>query len=152
MKKIKHIIKLLLEYSLMFTWGGFIYYIIECIYRGYSHWTMYCLGGLLFIVCGLINEVAPWDINLFKQMGISAIVITLLEFITGYIVNIKLGWHVWNYSNLPFNIMGQISLPFTIIWFFLSLLPIILDDVIKYALFNGKRPVYVITKNKKIKL
>ena len=50
-----------------------------------------------------------------------ALLITAVEFITGYIVNIRLGWNVWSYSHIPINLLGQISLLFSCIWYFMSL-------------------------------
>ncbi len=47
----------------------------------------------------------------------AAVVITLLEFIFGIIFNLLLEMKVWDYSNVPMNIMGQICLPFSLIWF-----------------------------------
>ena len=80
--------------------------------------------------------------KLWKQMLIGACIVTFMEFISGYIINIKLGWQVWDYSNLPFNIMGQICLPFSIIWFFISLVAIVVDDYLRYWLFKDERPHY----------
>ncbi len=80
--------------------------------------------------------------KLWKQMLIGACIVTFMEFISGYIINIKLGWQVWDYSNLPFNIMGQICLPFSIIWFFISLVAIVVDDYLRYCLFKEERPHY----------
>ena len=57
--------------------------------------------------------------------------ITLYEFIAGTILNIVLGLNVWDYSNLPLNILGQICLPFSIIWYFLSIIGICLDDFLE---------------------
>lgn len=90
---------------------------------------MFILGGLCFVLLGLINEIIPWNMPLLLQgiMG-SAIIVTPLEFITGYIVNIQLGWNIWDYSSMPFNFMGQICLSFSILWIFISILAIILDD------------------------
>lgn len=129
----------------LFLWfiGGSIYYLIEIMYRGYSHWTMFILGGLCFVACDLINEIWEWSMPLIKQMFIGGMIITILEFITGYIVNIKLGWNVWNYSN-PFNFMGQISLPSSIAWFFLAGVAIVLSDEIRYLFFNEEKPRYTI--------
>ena len=50
----------------------------------------------------------------------SAVIITVLEFVTGCIVNLWLGWNVWDYSELPFNILGQVCLYFFFAWFFIS--------------------------------
>ena len=69
--------------------------------RGYSHWTMFVLGGICFITVGLINNIFTWKTPIEIQAIVGSIIITLLEFITGIIVNIKLDWNVWDYSNLP---------------------------------------------------
>ena len=79
---------------------------------------------------------------LVKQMAIGAIVITTLEFLCGYIVNLWLGWNVWDYSNMPLNLFGQICLPFTALWFFLSAVAVILDDWIRHILWKEKMPQY----------
>ncbi|MBS7397687.1 MAG: hypothetical protein KIG32_04615, partial [Ruminiclostridium sp.] len=60
-----------------------------------------------------------------------------------------LGWNVWNYERLPFNIMGQICPVFTVGWFFLSLIGIVTDDVLRWKMFGEKKPRYRITANKK---
>lgn len=122
--------------------GGLIYTSIEMLYRGYSHWTMFLVGGLAFYMIGYINEYIQWDMPLYKQMAIGMLIITCLEFITGFIVNIILKWNVWDYSNVPFNVLGQICLPFCAIWYFLSLVGIILDDYIRYWLFGEEKPKY----------
>ena len=134
--------KLLLKYLFLFLVGGAIYCVIELLYRGHTHPSMYILGGLCFIVCGLFNEIFEWTTPLLIQMLLSSIAITILEFITGVIVNIILHLNVWDYSNLPFNLLGQICLPFCLIWFFLSLIGIVLDDYIRYYFFNEEKPQY----------
>ena len=80
--------------------------------------------------------------ELWKQMLIGSGIVTALEFMSGYILNIKLGWHIWDYSNVPFNIMGQVCLPFTIAWFFISLIAIVTDDYLRYWLFDEEKPHY----------
>ncbi len=89
----------------LFLWavGGCIYYSVELIWRDYSHWTMFILGGLCFVLIGAINEFYTWDMSLVSQMFISSLVITLMELITGLIVNIGLGWGIWDYSRVPYN-------------------------------------------------
>ena len=64
------------------------------------------------------------------------IIIVTIEFFSGCILNIWLGLGVWNYSNMPYNILGQICLPFSIAWFFLSYIAIKLDDYLRKLLFN----------------
>lgn len=50
-----------------------------------------------------------------------ALIVTAYEFCVGMIVNVRLGWQVWDYSTLPGNIMGQICPVFTTAWFLLCL-------------------------------
>lgn len=106
--------KQLLKYFSLLVIGGSIYYMIELLYRSYSHWTMFILGGS-FICLGLINELLTWSTSIINQIILGSCIITVLEFITGCIVNLWLGWNVWNYSNLPFNILGQICPQFFIL-------------------------------------
>lgn len=122
--------------------GGLIYYGIEILYRGYSHPCMILVGGICFIMCGCLNEVIPWDMALQKQMLICSVLITGVEFVAGLILNVWLGLHIWDYSKLPLNVMGQICVPFMIVWFFLSAVGIILDDYLRYWLFGEEKPHY----------
>lgn len=121
---------------ILFLIGGRLYTWIELLWRGRTHWTMFILGGLCFVIMGLLNEYKfAWQQSLFAQSIISAIVITVLEFITGCIVNLWLGWHIWDYSELPFNLMGQICLHFFLLWILFSAAGIILDDWLRYLAY-----------------
>lgn len=132
------------KYSFLFLLGGLLYYAIEVLYRGYSHPSMYILGGICFICIGSLNEFHTEQISIISQMLISAVVITILELITGLIVNKWLKLNVWDYSNLAYNLIGQISLMSSNIWFLLSLPAILLDDWLRYHFFNEEKPHYKI--------
>ncbi|MBZ2175323.1 putative ABC transporter permease [Schnuerera sp. xch1] len=135
----KHLIK----YPILFIIGGVSYLFIEILWRGYSHITMFILGGLCFILIGLINEhYFTSKISLLIQQTISCLIITILELIFGLILNVWLGLDIWNYSNLEFNFMGQICLTYSILWFFLSLPAIIFDDYLRYWLFGEEKSHY----------
>lgn len=134
----------LLKYYTLGTLGGTVYVFIEFMWRGYSHWSMFLLGGMCFIALGLINEVIPWEMPLTVQMFIGCAIITVLEFITGCIVNLWLGWGVWDYSDLPYNLLGQISVTSSIGWYFLSAVGIVLDDWLRYIFFGEEKPRYTI--------
>ena len=112
--------------------GGLLYIILELVWRGHSHWTMFVLGGLCFALIGLINELIPWCMPLWKQALIGAVIITGLEFLTGCIVNLWLGWNVWDYSDMPLNLLGQICVPYILLWVPVSLIAIMLDDWLRY--------------------
>ena len=115
---------------IIFLVFGISYYLLEILWRGYSHWTMIIVGGLCGLLIGLINEITP-KMNTILQMLLGSVIVTIIEFVTGYIINIKLDLNIWDYSNLKFNILGQVSLLFSVLWFFLSYIVIKLDDCIR---------------------
>ena len=131
-----------LEYLFLLILGGAIYYGIECLWRGYSHITMFFVGGMAFILIGLINEIVDWNMLFWWQMTIGDVCVLILEFTFGVIFNIILGLNVWDYSDLPFNILGQICLPFALLWLPVVAFAIVVDDWTKYLLFHGKKPHY----------
>ena len=131
-----------LEYLFLFLLGGSIYYGIEILYRNYSHIAMILVGGICFILIGLINEVLSWNMLFWKQVIIGDLLVLTVEFISGCILNLWLGLGIWDYSNLPFNLLGQICLPFAILWLPIIAFAIILDDWVKYILGKGKKPEY----------
>lgn len=134
----------LLKYFTLGALGGGVYVFIELLWRGYSHWSMFLLGGVCFIALGLINEIIPWEMPLTAQMFVGCVIITTLEFITGCIVNLWLGWDVWDYSDLPYNLLGQISVVSSVGWYFLSAVGIVLDDWLRYIFFGEEKPRYTI--------
>ena len=132
----------LFKYIFLFFFGGIAYLIVELLWRGYSHVSMFILGGLCFVFLGLLNEKYTRDIPLVIQMIIGTFIITFLEFIAGCILNIHLHLNIWDYSKMPFNIMGQICLPYMFLWFLLSPIAIISDDYLRYMFFGEEKPSY----------
>ncbi|MBR4858065.1 MAG: hypothetical protein IKU08_02640 [Clostridia bacterium] len=99
--------------------GAVLYGLIEVVSRGYTHWTMALTGGTVMVLLNLINQTRELHILLKCLLG--AVVITSLEFCVGMIANVALGWDVWDYSDKPLNIWGQICPQFTLAWYFLSI-------------------------------
>ena len=131
-----------LKHLILFFIGGLIYIVIEMLWRGYTHWSMFFVGGIAFILIGLINECFTYTMPLLKQCGISMFMITAIEFFSGCVLNLWFGWNVWNYTTL--DLLGQISLPFMIVWYFLSGIGIMLDDVLRWKWFGEEKPNYTI--------
>ena len=138
----------LLKNGFLFVAGGLIYQLIEIAYRGHSHWSMFLLGGVCFLLLGYINRFLPWETPLPLQMLIGMAIVTLLELLTGLVVNVRLGWDVWDYSGMPLNFMGQISLLSSTGWYFLSAVGIVLDDTLRYWIFHEEKPRYYLTFHK----
>lgn len=104
---------------------------------------MFIVGGISFLCIGALNNtVFNWNTPLLIQQFISMLIITSLEFASGMILNVYMGLNMWDYSNQWGNIYGQICPKFMIIWFFVSLIGIILDDIIRWKLFKEERPHY----------
>lgn len=105
---------------LVFVLGGFAYGMMEILFRGHTHWTMVITGGACVLT---IYMLSGWlmSIPLIMAAATGALIVTTYEFFVGLIVNVRLGWQVWDYSALPGNIMGQICPVFTAAWFLLCL-------------------------------
>lgn len=118
-----------LLHSVLAVIGGLVYMGIEILWRGHTHWSMGVLGGLCFVFIGLLDE---WFEHppLLLQMLQGAAIVTALELITGIIVNLHLGWDVWDYSDMPGNFMGQVCPQFAVAWFFLSAAAIKLENAL----------------------
>ena len=102
----------------MFYLGGFAYMILEFLWRGRSHGSMFVLGGLCFL---LVGKISRWlkSIPLALQLLVFSGVITILELVTGLLVNGS--YQVWDYRNVQLNFLGHICLPYTLLWVPVSL-------------------------------
>lgn len=107
------------QYTFAFLMGYFIYSLIEIINRGYTHWTMALTGGLVLTILYAINSRRT--MTLIKSCFIGAVIITSIEFTVGVFDNIIMHWNVWDYSDMPFNILGQICPHFSLYWFLLCI-------------------------------
>ena len=119
-----------------------MYYGIEIGFRGHSHWCMGIIGGICFLACGAVNEIFPKSLPMQLQMLFGGIVITAVEFMAGMILNVILGMNLWDYSDMPFNVAGQICLPFAAVWILLAGVAIVLDDYLRYWMFEEEKPEY----------
>lgn len=109
--------------------GGILYMAVELLWRGHTHWTMGVLGGTCFAAIGLIDETWP-DMPVSNHAIFGALIVTAAELVVGLIVNVWLGWGVWDYSTMPLNVMGQICLPYTLLWVLLSAVAIAVENLI----------------------
>lgn len=110
----------------LFSIGAVGYGLIEVLWRGFTHPSMLLAGGLAFLSFSFINEKLK-NKSLFKKALFGAFVITLIELVFGVVFNILLKKRVWDYSDRPLNLLGQICPLFSIIWFVLSLVFIPLE-------------------------
>lgn len=106
--------------TLFFT-GGIIYPSLEILCRGRTDFSMALAGGaclcLIDRVCNNTLKAMPLSVKCFAGSGI----ITAVEFGTGIVVNLMLKMNVWDYSQMPMNILGQVCMPFSILWCLLTI-------------------------------
>ena len=107
------------ELSFVYCLGALGYGGLEMLWRGRTHWTMLLLGGLSFLLIYLI--VTRLQLPLWKKWLLSAVSVTVLEFFCGCLVNLRMGWNVWDYSALPGNLLGQICPQFFALWLLLCI-------------------------------
>jgi len=130
------------QYIFLINIGGAIYYSFELLFRGFSHWTMYLLGGICFLFMYIQGKILKWKASLANMILRCTVFVASMEFITGIIVNKILKWNVWDYSDQPFHLFGQICLPFTIIFSGLSAFGIILSGYIGYWFLGEEKPIF----------
>ena len=100
----------------LFFLGGAGYVGLELLWRGRSHASMFAAGGICFLLLGRLQRtrLAP-----ALQCLLGAGIITAVELLTGLLVNRS--YRVWDYRQMPLNFLGQICLPFSLLWIPVSL-------------------------------
>jgi uncharacterized membrane protein len=90
---------------------------------------MLILGGICGVIIYRVNSTLKNERLLTKAL-MSAFFITFAEFISGIFLNIILKLEIWDYSMLPFDILGQICPYFSFIWFLIAIPAHLLCDMI----------------------
>lgn len=98
--------------------GGIGYGLIELCWRGHTHWTMVATGGVCLLLLYHMNRLWRREYLVFRCIK-GAILITCLELAVGVVVNLICRWNVWDYSNSPGNLLGQICPLYFLLWYFL---------------------------------
>ena len=125
----------LLRFAIFFAVGGVGYAIIELIWRGRTHPTMIVAGGLCFVLFSIIAQLLDGKPLIFKAL-LGAVCVTSVELIFGVVFNMALGMGVWDYSEAPYNFLGQICLLYSLYWVALGLVFIPLADKINRRLLR----------------
>lgn len=131
---------ILLKECIIAAMGGGAYVLVELCWRGRSHISMFLLGSLCFWLIGRLDYRFP--IPVAAQAVLGAVLVTVLELLTGLVVNRWLGLGVWDYSGQPMNLLGQICLLYFLLWIPLSAAAIFLEDGLRWMLFGTELPAY----------
>lgn len=120
---------------MIFFIGGICYGLLEVVYRGHTHPSMVVAGGICFTVIVLLDNMLRDRVNILLLALLGGVVITCVELVFGLIFNVWFKMGVWDYSSAPFNLYGQVCLPFSLLWVAVSLFAIIINRrVIQVAL------------------
>ena len=116
--------------ALLFLTGSWAYPAIEMLWRGETHSSMALAGGICLclinhICCGVLE-----DNNICSRCLAGAGIITGVELVLGLVLNCLLGFDIWDYSNVPLNLLGQVCLPYSLLWLGLSLPAIALCELL----------------------
>ena len=119
-----------IERSAMFFLGGVGYVSLELLWRGWSHISMFLAGGTCFLLLGQLDRIK--NVPLWLRGILGSVTITAVELITGLVFN--RGFQVWDYRDTPMNFLGQICLPFTLLW-----VPISIGAMLLYRTVERKK-------------
>ena len=102
----------------LLTAGSSLYYLLEILLRGFSHWTMAVCGGRCLVAIYYMNQCLSGEALLLRAL-LGAVIITAVELLAGCLLNLGLGLDIWDYSEHVGNLWGQISLYASLRWFLL---------------------------------
>jgi uncharacterized membrane protein len=147
------------KFTIMFTILGLGYLLIEVIFRaviynistltdifpyfsliGFTSLWMFFIGATSGICLGLMNDnkFINEHLNIFWQSIIGAVIVLIIEYISGLIFNIGLNLYLWDYKKLPLNINGQVCLFFGVFWFLITPFGFFMYDFIHSYLYKDK--------------
>ncbi len=104
----------------LLTAGSSLYYLLEVLLRGFSHWTMAVCGGLCLLAIYYMNSRLI-EFPLLLRASLAAAIITVVELAAGCLLNLGLGLNIWDYSGRAAHLWGQICLYASARWFLLSI-------------------------------
>ena len=103
----------LLRKPILFAVGGMGYVLLEFLWRGWSHISMFAAGGVCFLLLGRLEETEPKLPAAVRPLA-GAAIITMVELAAGLAVNRD--YAVWDYRDWPGNFCGQICPLFSVLW------------------------------------
>ena len=118
----------ILRKTALFTVGGLGYVGLELLWRGHSHSSMFLAGGSCFLLLGKLDKMLGEKRIMLRGVA-GAGVVTAVEFAIGLLANRQ--YKVWDYRDMPLNLMGQICLPFSLAW-----VPVSLGGMVLYRLLD----------------
>lgn len=104
--------------TFVFSFGYAAYSLIELAYRRYTHYTMGIAGGICLLILYRLYKSRPY-LSLPKKCLLGSLIISSVELLFGIVLNRFLKLGIWDYSNMPLNILGQVCPLFSLYWLLL---------------------------------
>ena len=142
------LIKYLISFLFIYTFSGLTYYLVEIVYRGYSHWTMFVCAGVCGLGLAMVNDGGyRFETDYRIQVTTGAALCTFLEFIVGKLFNSN--YDIWDYRGMFGTLKifdDQVNLLFVGVWIIITAIAIPMPDLIQWQLGVGQMPYYKIGK------
>lgn len=113
MKGHKSLSRHLLCSTVGFCTGGTAYALLEILWRGYTHISMFLVGGTCFLFLLLLMRTR---LSFGMKCLTGSLVIGVVELVAGCIINLWLRLEVWDYTAEAFDLYGQICPRFLLLW------------------------------------
>lgn len=84
------------------------------VYRGFLIGPITPIYG--FGILGVLYFIEPYQNNLLLLYVLSAILVTVLEYVTSFALEKLFNASLWDYSKVPLNINGRVAIPVSLFW------------------------------------
>lgn len=138
--------KKIIPHLIIFIISGLIYVLLEVLWRGYSHWTMFiCAGCCGLVMAAVNNTILEFETDFRIQVLVSALLCTTAELIFGLIFNSN--FTIWDYRNTWGTIHflnDQVNILFIGVWIIISIFALPFLDWMQWKLGLANKPYYKI--------
>ena len=112
--------KKIAKYLVLAIIGFFLYTSIEMLWRGHTYAAMGAAGALSLVIIYRVHFAFD-SLPIGVRCLVDAALITLVEYAFGFVFNIILRRGMWDYSNMPLNVYGQICPLYFALWYLLCI-------------------------------
>lgn len=136
--------KRLIPYIVIFNVSGLIYILLELLWRGRSHWTMFICAGLCGLVMAAVNDNwLDFETDFRIQVFVCALMCSTMEFFFGIVFNGD--FSIWDYRGLwgTLHVFGdQVNILFFGVWILISVFALPFLDWMEWKLGLEGEPYY----------
>lgn len=133
--------KELWKYPILFFLTGMCYSQLELLARGFTYLPMTFIGGAAVTLVGALTRRRDAStLKMWQVCALGMLLILDVEYISGWICNLRLHMGLWSYDGDFGNLNGQICLRNALVWFMLVPLAVWINQALRWKLFGEPRP------------